>query len=122
MREAVLGEVADGEGGWPDDAAGIGLVEAAEHLQQRRFSGAVGAAQADTISVADLPGDTIEQRPVAEGFRQFGKLDHGWLSVGNARRTCRLHAVGASASLAGSVRVNGTGQTVLADLSVSASL
>ncbi len=49
-------------------AAGVRLVEAGEHLEQRGLAGAVRPAQADTVAVADLPGDVIEQGAVAEGL------------------------------------------------------
>ena len=53
-----------------------GSSSAGQHLEQRRLAGAVRAAQADAIAVADLPGDVIEQRAVAEGLGEFGKLNH----------------------------------------------
>ena len=50
MRETVLRQVPDGQGRRLDDAAGIWLVEASEHLQQRGLAGAVGSAEADAFA------------------------------------------------------------------------
>ena len=77
MRQAVLRQVADGQVGRLDDAAGVRLVEPGQHLEQRRLAGAVRPAQADTIAVADLPGDVVEQRAVAEGLGEF----ESWISL-----------------------------------------
>jgi hypothetical protein len=45
MRQAVLGQVSDGQRRRFDDGAAVRLVEAGKHLQQRRFPCAVGAAE-----------------------------------------------------------------------------
>ena len=39
-----------------------------EHAQQRGLAGAVGTAQPDAVAVADVPGDGVEQHPVAEAL------------------------------------------------------
>jgi hypothetical protein len=66
VRQPVLRQVADCQVGRSDNAAGVGLLVARQHAEQRGFSGAVWSAQADTLAVVDLPGDAIEQDPVAE--------------------------------------------------------
>jgi hypothetical protein len=76
VDEPVLRQVSDREAGRLDDLTGVRLVEAGEHLEQRRLAGAVRAAQPDALSVIDLPGDFVEKNAVAEGFRELGQLDH----------------------------------------------
>ena len=61
MGEAVLRQVAERQRIRLLDDAGVGLVEAREHLEQRRLAGPVRAAQADAVAVADLPGDVLEK-------------------------------------------------------------
>jgi hypothetical protein len=68
VRQAVLRQVADRQRRRLDDLATVGLVDAGEHLEQRGLAGAVRPAQADTVSVADLPRDVVDERAVAEGF------------------------------------------------------
>ena len=76
VGQAVLRQVAERQRiGFLDDAR-IGLVEAGEHLEQRRLAGAVRAAQADAIAIADLPGDVLEQHLLAERFRDVLELQH----------------------------------------------
>src|SRR4029078_2007935 len=65
-----------------------GLVEARHHLEQRRLAGAVRAAQADALTRRDLPRHVVEQDAVAEGFGEFGKLDHSPSALAAAARTC----------------------------------
>jgi hypothetical protein len=74
--EPILRKVADGETGWFDDAATVGLVEPRQHLQQRRLAGAVGAAQADAFAVVDLPAHGVEQHSIAEGLAERCQLNH----------------------------------------------
>ena len=83
VGEAVLRQVADRQVGRLDDAAGVRLVEPGQHLEQRRLAGAVRPAQADAIAVADLPGDVVEQRAVAEGLGEVRELDHASGSTRN---------------------------------------
>src|SRR5262245_48524542 len=76
MRETVLRQIADGERCGSNDAARIRLFEASQDLQQRGFASAVRPAQADAVTVVDLPGDVVEQDAVAEGLGEVGELDH----------------------------------------------
>jgi hypothetical protein len=52
------------------------FLEFGQHFEQGRLAGAVGSTEADTIPVADLPGDAIEERAIAEGLGQFAELNH----------------------------------------------
>ena len=70
VGEAVLREVADGERGRLEDRAGIGLVDAGHHAEQRRLARAVRTAQADALAVRDLPRDVVEEHAIAEGLGQ----------------------------------------------------
>ena len=76
VRQAILRQVTECQRVGLLDETGIRLVETGEHLQQRGLAGAVGAAQADAVAVADLPGDVLEQRLFAEGFRNVLQLKH----------------------------------------------
>ena len=76
VGEAVLRQVPHAEAGRLDDEPGVGLLEAGEHLQQRRLAGAVGSAQADPLAIVDLPAHRVEQHAIAEGLGQGGELDH----------------------------------------------
>ena len=75
VGEAVLRQVADGQPGRLDDGAGVGLLETGQHLEQRGLAGAVRAAQADAVAVADLPGDVLEEGPDAEGLGEVCELN-----------------------------------------------
>ena len=68
VRQAVLRQIAERQRVGLLDDAGVGLVEARQHPQQRRLAGAVRSAQADAIAIADLPGDVLEQGLLAERF------------------------------------------------------
>ena len=74
--QPILREVADGEGGWRDDVAAVGLFQPGEHLEQRGLAGPVGSAQANAVAVTNLPGDVVEQRAIAEGLGKVRELDH----------------------------------------------
>ena len=76
MRQAVLRQVAERQRVGFLDEAGVGLVEAGEHLEQRGLAGAVRPAQADAIAIADLPGDVLEQGLLAERLCDVLKLEH----------------------------------------------
>src|SRR4029079_15192637 len=77
VREPVLRQIADGQPRGLDDRAAVRLVDPGEHLEERRLAGAVGAAQADALAVVDLPGEVVEQDPIAERFGKGGELNHG---------------------------------------------
>jgi hypothetical protein len=76
VLQAVLRQVADAESGGLDHGASVDLLEPGQHAQQRRLAGAIRAGQSDALAVGDLPGDRVEQHPVAEAFRQGYELDH----------------------------------------------
>ena len=75
MRQPVLRQVANGDPCRHRDGARIGFIVAREHLEEGGLAGAVRTAQADTIAVIYLPGDVVEQYPVAERLREVGKLN-----------------------------------------------
>ena len=66
--EAVLRQVADRQRRRLEDRAGVRLVEAGHHLQQRGLAGAVGSAEADALAHRDLPRHMVEQDATAEGL------------------------------------------------------
>ena len=74
--EPVLRQVTDGERVGSHDGAAVGFVEPGEHPQQRGLAGAIRAAQADAIAIADLPRHLIEQDPLAEGLCEGLQLNH----------------------------------------------
>ncbi len=76
VRQPVLRQIADGERRRFDDAAGVGIVEPGQHLEQCGLAGAVRTAEADAVAVTNLPGDVVQQDAVAEGFGEVGKLNH----------------------------------------------
>src|SRR5687768_14674678 len=76
VRQAVLRQVANRQAGGLDDAAGVGFVEPGQHFEQGRLAGAIRPAETDTLSVADLPRDVIEQGAVAERFGEISELYH----------------------------------------------
>ena len=85
VGEAVLGQVADGQPRRLDDGARVGLLEAGQHLEQRGLAGAVRAAQADAVAVANLPGDVFEEGPDPEGLGDVCELNQGLIRFYTAR-------------------------------------
>src|SRR4051812_42561865 len=105
VTQAVLRQVPDRQRRRLDDVPGVGLVEAAEHLEQGGLAGAVRSAQADTLAVSNLPRNVVQEDAIAEGLGKVGKLNHAgrepWLPVssqhtkraaGSLRRVARLRA------------------------------
>ena len=66
VMEPVLRQIANRHSRRLDHQAGVRLVEAGQHLEQRRLAGAVRAAEADALAVVDLPVDGVEQHAIAE--------------------------------------------------------
>src|SRR4030095_4441398 len=77
MVEAVLREVADRQPARLDDVAAVRLVQAGQHLQKRRFSGAVRAAEADPLALFMLPAARVQKYAIAEPLAERRELDHG---------------------------------------------
>ncbi len=73
VGQAVLRQVADGQGRRLEDRARVRLVEAGHHAQQRRLARAVRPAEADALAVGDLPGDVVEENAVAERLGEVGR-------------------------------------------------
>jgi hypothetical protein len=71
VREAVLREIPDGQGGRLQNSSGVRLVQPGHHLQEGGLAGAVRAAEADPFTVRDLPRDAIEQDTVPEGLGEL---------------------------------------------------
>ena len=71
VGQAILWQIPNRQPRWLHDSARIGFLESPQDLQQRGLPGAVRAAQADTLAVADLPRHVIEQGAVAEGLREI---------------------------------------------------
>src|SRR4051812_36778720 len=59
------------------DRAGIGLLLAADELEQRRLAGAIGADDSDDPSRWEAEGQVVEQQFVAIGLGEAVGLDHG---------------------------------------------
>ncbi len=78
-REAVLREVTETDTLGKSDGAVIEAFQAAEDLQQRRFTGAVGADQAGAFLGGDQPIAVVEQKFGAESFSGALKLNHRWV-------------------------------------------
>jgi hypothetical protein len=51
------------------------LLAVRQHLEEGGLAGSVRSAQADTIAVIYLPGDVLQEHPVAERLREVGKLN-----------------------------------------------
>src|SRR5690606_22548956 len=58
-----------------DDLAGVRLLLARDHLEQRRLAGAVGADDADDGAVGDDQREIVDQQPVAEALADVAELD-----------------------------------------------
>ena len=57
------------------DASLVGLGDAADHLEQRRFAGAVAADDADDFAALDLEGNVLERPKILGGRRRaVGRL------------------------------------------------
>ena len=75
-REAVLREVADAGALLGDHGAGIEAFDAGQHLEQRRFAGAVGADDAGALVGRDQPVGIFKKDFGAVAFACPGELDH----------------------------------------------
>ena len=65
-----------GMGGARMAAAGVRLVQAPQHAQERGLARAVRSAQPDALAVGDLPRHRVEQHAFAESFGERLKLNH----------------------------------------------
>ena len=57
--------------------AGVGVLVAGQHRQQRRLARAVGADQADARARAELEVGAVEDQPAAEGLRDAAQRQRG---------------------------------------------
>ena len=73
--QPILRQISDRQGRRSDDPAGVRLVKSGEHFEERGLAGAVRSAETDTIPVADLPGDAIEQYAIAKRLGELRKLN-----------------------------------------------
>jgi hypothetical protein len=80
-RQAVLRQIAQGDALLGGDGAGIEAFDAGEHLEQRRFPGAIGAHQAGALVGRDQPIDTFEKNLGAVALSRPVELDHGGLNL-----------------------------------------
>ena len=76
VGQPVLRQVADRQIVRPGNLAGVGLDLAGQHLEQRRLARAVRAAQPDPLAGLELPGDLVEEDPVAERLVEVGDVEH----------------------------------------------
>ena len=72
---AALVDVADVDGGPDAEDAGIGLLLADEHPEERRLAGAVGPDDADDPPGGEAEGEVFKQHLVAEGLGEPLPLD-----------------------------------------------
>ena len=79
--QAILRQVAEGRVLRRRDAAVVERLHAAQNLQQRRFSRAVGADQPNAFVRRDEPIQVVEQEFGAEAFAGGGELNHVEASV-----------------------------------------
>ena len=56
------------------DASLVGFGDAADHLEQRRFAGAVAADDADDFAALDLEGNVLERPKILGGRRRAARL------------------------------------------------
>ena len=82
MAQAVLGEVPNRQAARSDDGARVGLLEACQHLQERRLAGTVWSAESDALAIADLPRHVIDELPVSERLGEVRKLNQGSVGAG----------------------------------------
>src|SRR5690606_25068867 len=75
QRRAALVDIGQLHGGAEDDLAGVRLLLARDHLEQRRLAGAVGADDADDGAVGDDQREIVDQQPVAEALADVAELD-----------------------------------------------
>jgi hypothetical protein len=68
VHQAVLRQIPHRQRVRLDHRARIGFVESRQHPEQRRFAGAVGAAQSDAVVIADLPRDGFEEHAIGEAL------------------------------------------------------
>src|SRR4051812_25469793 len=59
VSETVLRQVPDRQRRRFDDVARVGLVDAAQHLEQGRLAGAIRSTKADTLAISNLPRDVV---------------------------------------------------------------
>jgi hypothetical protein len=78
-RQAVLRQVAEGDALLHGDGAGVETLDAGEHFQQRRFTGAVRAHQAGALVGGDHPVEMFEENLGAVALSRPVELDHGGL-------------------------------------------
>ena len=57
--------------------AGVGRKLPGQQLEQRRFAGAVGADQADSVAALDAQREVANDRPLAIAFADVVGVDHG---------------------------------------------
>ena len=72
-----LVQVGDAGAAAQRDRAGVGVLLAGQHLQQRRLARAVGADQADARPRAELEVGAVEDQPAAEGLRDAAQRQRG---------------------------------------------
>ncbi len=75
-RKAILRQIAEGRALLGDHRAGIEPFDARKHLEQRRFSGAVGAHNARALVGRHQPIGIFKKDSGAVAFACPGELDH----------------------------------------------
>src|SRR3954453_14086124 len=103
-RVARLVDVGELDAVADDQVAGVGLLGAGDHLEQRRLARAVGADDADDRAARQVEGDVLHEQAVAEALAQVGGA-HDVLAQALARRDVDLHVVELGVALGGDQRL-----------------
>jgi hypothetical protein len=75
LKLRILVENRGPRAGVEADPAGVGLVEAGEDAQERRFARAIGAHQADAVAGLEFKTDLVEERIGVKGASEAGAAE-----------------------------------------------
>ena len=89
-----LVQVGDAGAAAQGDRAGVGMLLAGEHPQQRRLAGAVGADQADARPRTELEVRAVEDQPAAEGLGDAAQRQRGGGGGGDGHGVATLAVAG----------------------------
>ncbi len=90
VDDAVLGQVADRGVRRHADLARVGLLDPGEHAQERGLSRPVRPRQADAVPLLDVPGDVLEEDPVAVSLAEALDVDHAGTFRNSRQARCSI--------------------------------